>query len=536
MSVNIYSNSSFADIPLGLKLQQTLLNPGTNSVIIPSNIKRVYAVCIGGGGGGGTSPIRQDRRITAISGDGTTVTYTCANNYVAGMQVTVTGSSITGYNVTNATIATASSTQFTVTNATTGTPTLTNALAIAQTVTTGAVAGGTITAVTAGSPTTGQVTYSSTAIVPVGVPVTIAGATPTGYNGTFVVVASTPGTSFTVNNATTGAATGTITFTGVVRYTCANNYSIGSLVTMTGHTATGFNLSNQVVVDASSTAFSVANTLAQATTWTSGGNSQFSGNGAGAGGGGAGAFSAGWTNASNTCIVGAGGDGGQMGLSFGTKSTTFNINNTNGNGFPGGFTQYGQVIAGGGGGGQGCHPVNTYITPTMGGAGGGAAGMIGGGQAAGATSYTGAPGGSAGSGIGYAGGGGSVNGNPSGNAGGAGVSGAGGGGNNATSNSNQTGGAGGQGLIGGGGASAISLLVATGGTGGAGDKFSGGSGSTGTGLLFGAGGGGAGYLASGFIGSANTGGAGGQGGGGGGAGCNSSPGGKGGDGAIFIYY
>lgn len=59
--------------------------------------------------------------ITNVVGNGTTITYTAANNYVSGMSVTVTGTNIAGYNVTNATIATASSTQFTVTNSATGT-------------------------------------------------------------------------------------------------------------------------------------------------------------------------------------------------------------------------------------------------------------------------------------------------------------------------------------------------------------------------------------------------------------------------------
>ena len=53
MSVSIYSNSSFSDSPYGLKLQQTLTTSG--SVTIPDNIRRVYAICIGGGGSGGSN-------------------------------------------------------------------------------------------------------------------------------------------------------------------------------------------------------------------------------------------------------------------------------------------------------------------------------------------------------------------------------------------------------------------------------------------------------------------------------------------------
>ena len=526
MSVSIYSNPSFSDTPYGLTLQQTITSSG--SVTIPSNVKRVYAVCIGGGGGGGTFPFINFRRITAISGDGTTVTYTCANNYAAGMEVTTGGSSIAGYNVTNATIATASATQFTVTNATTGTPTLTNATALARTVTTGAAAGGTITAVTAGSPATGQVTYSTTTAVPVGIPVTISGATPSGYNGTFVVVASTPGTSFTVNNATTGAATGTITFTGVVRYTAANGYVVGSVISMTGHTPTGFNLSNAVVVRASATEYTVASTLAQSTTWTSGGNSNFPDTWrGGAGGGGAGGFSAGWTYAANTCTVGTGGAGGQMAMAFTTDSTTFTTNNPNGHGFNGGATIYGQVIAGGGAGGSGSS-TTSRTAPIMGGAGGGASPNIG--ATAGSISYTGAPAASANA-VGYAGGGGSDA------AGGAGVSG--GGGSRffqVMDLSSLTGYAGGQGLIGGGGGSLAGFNTINAPAGGNGDKFNGGTGASGTGTGVGAGGGGGGYISAGSSVTGINGGNGGDGGGGGGAGTNGGTGGNGGNGVIYLYY
>ena len=59
--------------------------------------------------------------ITNVVGNGTTITYTANNNYTAGMSVTITGTNIAGYNLTNATIATVSATQFTVTNAATGT-------------------------------------------------------------------------------------------------------------------------------------------------------------------------------------------------------------------------------------------------------------------------------------------------------------------------------------------------------------------------------------------------------------------------------
>ena len=54
---------------------------------------------------------------TAAVATGTTVTYTAANNFVAGQTVSITGFTSTGFNLTGATIATASATNFTVTNA-----------------------------------------------------------------------------------------------------------------------------------------------------------------------------------------------------------------------------------------------------------------------------------------------------------------------------------------------------------------------------------------------------------------------------------
>ena len=76
--------------------------------------------------------IGQTAPITAVSGSGTVVTYTCANTFTAGNQVIVQG--VTGGSGGNPysgtyTIATASSTQFTVNNTQTGAATLSSARA-----------------------------------------------------------------------------------------------------------------------------------------------------------------------------------------------------------------------------------------------------------------------------------------------------------------------------------------------------------------------------------------------------------------------
>lgn len=55
--------------------------------------------------------------ITAVSGDGTTVTYTAQNKLAAGDVVNVTGLTVSAYNLSSATVATADVLSFTVTNA-----------------------------------------------------------------------------------------------------------------------------------------------------------------------------------------------------------------------------------------------------------------------------------------------------------------------------------------------------------------------------------------------------------------------------------
>jgi hypothetical protein len=122
MSTNIYANSSFSDVPLGLKLQQTITTTGTTSVTIPSNIKRVFAVCIGAGGSGGVTHIAAQATITNAVGNGTTVTYTANNSFVVGENVSVAGITPSTLNQSGAArITSASATQFTIAGTQTGT-------------------------------------------------------------------------------------------------------------------------------------------------------------------------------------------------------------------------------------------------------------------------------------------------------------------------------------------------------------------------------------------------------------------------------
>ena len=525
MSVNIYDNSSFADVPLGFKLRHTITSSGTVTGI-PGNIKRVYAVCIGGGGGGGSARLGNSRYVTAISGDGTTVTYTCDNNFVAGMQVTVNSSNIAGYNVVNATIATASATQFTVTNATTGAHTNAHAYATSRVVVTAATAGGTITAVTASSPVTGKVTYSTTTIVPVGAVVVVSGASTAGYNGQNVVTDSTPGVSFSVMNNTTGATTGTITFVNTVRITAANNFVVGDGVSGSGNVPSSFNVSSAIVLAADATGFTISQNITQGTALTTAGTFAQNFDWGGGSGGGAGGYSAGWTYVPSTCIVGAGGAGQDWTLGWDTYSVSNTAQNYLGIGAKrGGETRFGAVFAGGGGGGIGRGGVGSRnITQSISAGGGGGNQVTSGGNTVAlyyGAFFAGTDGGSS-----------NTDGNSGYVGGGAGVP------TSTPQSTTLTGRSGGSGLIGGGGGSVLNFRTATGGAGGNGDRYAGGTGSTGTGIGFGAGGGGGGYLGAGSNGSGKQGGAGGLGGGGGGAsaGDEDTVGGAGGDGAILIFY
>lgn len=388
---------------------------------------------------------------------------------------------------------------------------------------------------------------------------------------------------FTITNA---AGTGT-----TVTYICNNNFTPGLSVTITGVNPGVYNITG-VVASATPTSFKILNTPAG--TYITGGTVLANAYG-GMGGGGAGAFSAGWTWASNTCIVGAGGTGGNAGISASSG---------------GGNTVYGMVIAGGGGRGISAFPSTEALTPSVmggagGGGGGGASNTIGG---TGVISYTGAPAGNSDvsfggiGGTGYAAGGGGY----AAGAGGTGISGGGGGGNNSMTG-NAGGGGGGSGLIGGGAGSIATSGTVTASNGGAG-AFAGGSGSSNsatitgvvgngttvtynanngfsdgqtvtitgvtpsaynltnativnatptqfvvvnsatgtyssggtavvsTGLLFGAGGGGSGFLGAGGNARGVNGGNGGMGGGGGGAAGANGRAGDGGSGVILLYY
>jgi hypothetical protein len=120
------TNTSFT-VASTLAITETYTSGGnvtSGSVVIPSNIKRVYAVCIGGGGGGGAGRLSTSTTITNAIGNGVNAIYTANNSFVVGDTVNVSGvSQVSGVSLNNsyATVASATSTQFSFNNAITGT-------------------------------------------------------------------------------------------------------------------------------------------------------------------------------------------------------------------------------------------------------------------------------------------------------------------------------------------------------------------------------------------------------------------------------
>jgi hypothetical protein len=319
-------------------------------------------------------------------------------------------------------------------------------------------------------------------------------------------------------------AVGQSTITNVVDagatvvYTANNNFSAGHQVSIYGIDPVAYNLQNATILSATSTTFTI--TSAATGTYVSGGVVQKTGTTAvtipagitfvyaicvGGGGssyesfaaGGAGGVAWGWTIASPSSFIGAGGP------------------NTRG-----GYTRYGNIIAGGGG----------SYSDTPNGPGGG------GGYSVGTTNYWGIPAGAA---AGNAGSSGSIS--TAGN-GGSGISGGGGGYATLSGSQTNTGGNGGSGLIGGGGGSATGTTgTRIGGSGGNGINIltgvatTGGTGTTGTNTN-GAGGGGAGIAGNGSNASGVTGGNGGLGGGAGGSAGIGGGSTTGGVGLIYLFY
>jgi hypothetical protein len=212
---------------------------------------------------------------TGATGTGSVVTYTCANTFVVGEQVTITGFSNTAFNLTNAAITAVTPTTFQVSAAVSGT------------------ASG-----------TGTVTLGNYAkiIVPNDHPFTADSVPATGkynqvivnsmpdeadgfvgkravkykssaFNGTFPVayvgydnfgkntvwyrpMANVTGISIQTATITAAVASGT-----KITYTAANTFVPGQVVTITGLSTTAFNLVSATIATANSTQFTILSTL-----------------------------------------------------------------------------------------------------------------------------------------------------------------------------------------------------------------------------------------------------------------------------------
>ena len=235
--------------------------------------------------------------ITAISGNGTTVTVTAANTLSAGNKISILGAvnpvNITAIATTAANIvfSTANTTGLAVGQAITvsgstnsafnGTFTITalsanTSFTVAQP-STNTVS---ITGLTASSPAAGSVTYNTanTSNLFVGEPITIANISGGGgYNGTFSITAINANTSFTVANATTGAASGfpvtawvsgpTSTATGLPTVNITGISGNGSTVTYSTANTSGLVAGQSITIsNATSNAFNGTYTIAGVTT------------------------------------------------------------------------------------------------------------------------------------------------------------------------------------------------------------------------------------------------------------------------------
>ena len=225
--------------------------------------------------------------ITAASTDGSTVTYTSANAFVAGQRVTITGLTNALFNLTGVVIATANATTFTVSN--TSIPNGTTALS-AQTGK--ATVTQTFATVTAASANGTTITYTATNTFTAGNIVTVTGlgiASGSSLNIVNLTIASASGSQFTVTAPVTGVASGTGTAVSwplgypvtvvsasgngtTTTYTCydSSNLVAGQKVTVTGLPTTSgssLNVANATIATAGASTF----TVTQAVTGTSSG-------------------------------------------------------------------------------------------------------------------------------------------------------------------------------------------------------------------------------------------------------------------------
>ena len=177
------------------------------------------------------------------------VSYTAANTYTSGNEITIAGSTTPAYDITSGTVISATSTAFVVSNP---------------------KVNASIQSVAANTPSSGSVTYYTTAAhyFAVGNVVTVAGITPSTFNGTSMTITgiNTGGTnSFYVTKATTATTVTNIQpntpTTGKTTYTVplTNTLTTGK-VTVTGASPSEFNASGAPITASTTTSFVIDQT------------------------------------------------------------------------------------------------------------------------------------------------------------------------------------------------------------------------------------------------------------------------------------
>jgi hypothetical protein len=109
-------------------------------------------------------------------------------------------------------------------------------------------------------PVAGTVRFAATNTFFVGEKVTISGVTPVGYNLAKQVVTGCTGTYFEIaSNSTAAWTSGGIATSETLKYTANNTFTAGDVITITGISPTGYNLTDVTVLGATSTYFTIEN-------------------------------------------------------------------------------------------------------------------------------------------------------------------------------------------------------------------------------------------------------------------------------------
>jgi endonuclease V-like protein UPF0215 family len=178
-----------------------------------------------------------------------TVRFAATNTFWVGQRVSITGVTPSTYNLSNQIITGVNAAWF----------------EIASSLTTAWSSGGTATS--------GTIRFTANNTFTVGDVVTITGVTPSVFNLIDEEVKAATATTFDVWDAVTGTYTSggvaTPAKNGIIRYTAANTFFTGQVVTITGVTPSGFNLALKTIVERDAAWFEIKDPFIG--TYTSGG-------------------------------------------------------------------------------------------------------------------------------------------------------------------------------------------------------------------------------------------------------------------------